>query len=81
MWQKLKNAWNGLPHQAQAAIVLFGTSAYTVIKPVIVAWANNQAVCFSGSCLKHLVVAAAQTGAAAVFGLYLKSSFHNGDSK
>jgi H+/Cl- antiporter ClcA len=67
---KIKLWWNSLPHEQQAALMLFGGAAAAVVKQN---FAQTHG-CLSVDCLKAYLWAALHGGIAAVVALYIPNS-------
>jgi hypothetical protein len=78
MWKRIAAWWSGLPHGLQAALVGFGGGALGVLEPVIQNWSEGKAVCAVAAavCVKGYLYSAIKAGVMAIFGLYIRSSYH-----
>lgn len=71
MLTKIRNAWNSLPHVAQAGIMLFVGASTGVIRHVL----ENPNACMTASCWKGYAASAVHAGVVAVVALYIPSNF------
>jgi hypothetical protein len=63
-----KSVWHGLPHQAQAAIVVFASAAATFAGKTFF----DPASCWSLVCIKHSIGACAGAGLIALRAFYMR---------